>query len=192
MKKVLCLFILMCLILVSGNIFSEKIVRVTAAVAEFQPSNTVSENLAATITEYFRTHLFGKDKYILVTRENMEEILKEQDFQVSGCMSDQCVVEMGKVLGVSKVFTGTLGTVGSIYLLSIKILDVETGQIEMAKSQKANKEEDLLGAVERLVMNMLNITPSQRRRIPNSSTVVREGLVYCTDEINPYTGVLTF
>ncbi len=175
MRIVFCLFILFCLILTSGNMFSEEKALITAAVVEFQPSGAVSEDLAAIISEYFRTHLFGKDKYILVTRENMEEILKEQNFQISGCMSDQCVVEMGKVLGVSKIFTGTLGTVGSIYLLSIKILDVETGQIEMAKSQKANREEELLEAVERLALNMLDITPSRRRRTINSMSL-RAGL----------------
>ena len=116
-----CSVVLITLFLLSVVVFPEDTgKKVAAAVIDFQAKEGISENLASTISDYFRTQLFNTNKYIMVTRESMDLILKEQNFQVSGCTSQECVVQMGQMLGVSKVFTGTLGTVGSIYLLNIK------------------------------------------------------------------------
>ena len=36
----------------------------------------------------------------VIEREMMEEIIKEQGFQQSGCSTDECMVEVGKLIGV--------------------------------------------------------------------------------------------
>jgi len=59
----------------------------------------------------------------------MEEILNEQGFQQTGCTSDECVVEVGKLVGVEQMVTGTIGKIGSIYTISARIIDVETGKM---------------------------------------------------------------
>ncbi len=152
MKKSLIIFILIELFLFSVNLFADTAkAKPAVAVVDLQAKEGVSEDIASMISDYLRTQLFNTNKYILVTRENMETILKEQNFQLSGCTSQECVVQMGRMLGVSKVFTGTLGSVGSIYLINIKMLNIETGQIEKAESAKANSKEDLLAAVEKIV-----------------------------------------
>jgi TolB-like protein/opacity protein-like surface antigen len=161
-----CSVVLITLFLLSVVVFPEDTgKKVAAAVVDFQAKEGISENLASTISDYFRTQLFNTNKFILVTRESMDLILKEQNFQVSGCTSQECVVQMGQMLGVSKVFTGTLGTVGSIYLLNIKMLNIETGEMEKAASEKVTGgKEGLLEAIEIIAAKMAGLKPTLQEK----------------------------
>jgi hypothetical protein len=60
----------------------------------------------------------------------MESILQEQGFQQSGCTSTECVVEMGKLLNVQMIISGSIGKVGKIYTIDISLIDVKTARIE--------------------------------------------------------------
>ena len=62
-------------------------------------------------------------------REMMEEIIKEQGFQQSGCSTDECMVEVGKLIGVEKIVGGSISKVGRTYSVSSRIVSVETGKI---------------------------------------------------------------
>ncbi len=156
MKKFLVIFISVTFFLFSANLFADTAkAKPAVAVVDLQAKEGVSKDIAAMLSDYLRTQLFNTDRYIMVTRENMEAILKEQNFQQSGCTSQECVVQMGQMLGVSKIFTGTLGAIGSIYLLNIKMLNIETGEIEKAESEKVTGgKEGLLEAIEIIASKM--------------------------------------
>ena len=193
MKRTLIIFILIASFLFSAHLFGDPAkVKPVIAVIDFEAKRTVSNDLSSTITDYFRTQLFNINKVILVNREDMGKILEEQNFQMSGCTSTECAVQIGQILGASKIILGSLGKVGNIYLLNTKLIDVETGEILEAKSQKAENQENLLIAVERLVQIMFDFTPYQKREIETKQTQVRNGLTYCLNEINPYIGIVIF
>jgi hypothetical protein len=59
----------------------------------------------------------------------MDEVLKEQGFQSTGCTSQECVVEAGQLLGVKNIVAGSVGKVGSIYVISLRMIDVAKGNI---------------------------------------------------------------
>jgi TolB-like protein len=60
----------------------------------------------------------------------VKEILKEQKFQYSGCVTDACMVEIGKMIGVNQIVGGSISKVGNIYSVSARIINIETGEIE--------------------------------------------------------------
>ncbi|MBF0431942.1 MAG: hypothetical protein HQK83_11720, partial [Fibrobacteria bacterium] len=53
----------------------------------------------------------------------------EQKFQVSGCTSNECLIEIGQLLGVTHIITGGIGKVGGIFTLNIRMIDISTGKI---------------------------------------------------------------
>ena len=59
----------------------------------------------------------------------MVEILKEQGFQQTGCVSNECVVEIGALLGVQQMISGSIGRVGETYTIDIELISVQTGEI---------------------------------------------------------------
>ena len=57
----------------------------------------------------------------------MDDILKEQSFQLSNCTSDACLVEIGKLLNAKQIIGGNVGLIGNTYTVSLRIVDIETG-----------------------------------------------------------------
>jgi TolB-like protein len=98
------------------------------AVVDFT-GNNVSEGDCRALTDRLRAELFNTKYFKVIEREMMEEIIKEQGFQQSGCSSDECMVEVGKLIGVEKIVGGSISKVGSTYSVSSKIVSVETGKI---------------------------------------------------------------
>ena len=89
----------------------------------------ISESEAKIITDRLRTELFKTSSFNVLEREKMREILIEQGFQLSGCTSDECIIEAGKLIGVQNMVAGYIGKIGNIITLNVRIIDVESGQI---------------------------------------------------------------
>lgn len=92
-------------------------------------SQGVSESEALILTERIRTELFQTGKYIVLERSNMQDILKEQGFQQSGCTGDECVVIAGRMLGLQQMVAGAVSKFGRIYTITLRLIDVESGKI---------------------------------------------------------------
>jgi len=133
--------------------------KTTAAVMDLEAKEGISKGVTSTLSDYLRTQLVNTDKYIIVTRENMEEILKEQQFQAVNCTSDRCIVEAGKLLGVRKMFAGSIGKVGITYIISLRIINIQSGKIEKAETEKCyNCEEDsLLTSIENIAYGITGL-----------------------------------
>ncbi|MCB7130164.1 MAG: hypothetical protein J3T61_11570, partial [Candidatus Brocadiales bacterium] len=89
----------------------------------------VSQMEALVLTNRLGTHLVQLGTHQVIERGQMEQILKEQDFQISGCTSNECAVEVGRVLGCELMLAGSFGKIGSIYTIDMRIVDVESGSI---------------------------------------------------------------
>lgn len=102
----------------------------------------ISQSEAAGLTDRFRTDLVRTNLVTVVERGQMESILAEQDFQLTGCTSEECAVEIGQLLGVTSMVAGTIGKIGSTYIIDIRMIDVKTGQIRMSLKKDYRGEVD--------------------------------------------------
>ena len=99
------------------------------AVVDFR-GNNVTEGDCRALTDRLRVELFNTKYFKVIEREMMEQIIKEQGFQQSGCSTDGCMVQVGKLINVEKIVGGSISQVGNIYSVSARIVNVETGEIE--------------------------------------------------------------
>ena len=154
--KTIRIFFVVFLLFFTSLAFSQE-QKITSAVMDLRAEEGVSQSVARTLSDYLRTQLINTDKFIFVTRENVEEVLKEQKFQLSGCTDQECIVEVGKLLGVRKMFTGSVGKVGATYIINLKIIDVESGKIEKAEKEECAKckEDALLVSVNNIVNKII-------------------------------------
>jgi TolB-like protein len=77
----------------------------------------------------FETELAKTGKVQVLERRSMGLILQEQGFQQSGaCNTSECQVQVGQLLGVDRIITGTLTKVDKLYTLNLKMVDVGSGQ----------------------------------------------------------------
>lgn len=114
------------------------------------------------LSNRLRTLLVNLNGYKVVERSRMEEILNEQGLQQSGCTSDECVIEVGKLLGVQKMLAGSFGKFGNIYTLELRIIDVQTAKIESSTNYDYRSEIEnlLLEGVETALRTLLLKTDS--------------------------------
>jgi len=155
MKK-LCVFLV--LLFAAFNLCAQQTntQKTTAAVMDLEAKEGVAASVASSLSDYLRVQLINTQKFDIVTRENMEDVLKEQKLQMSGCTSNECVVQMGQLLGVHKMFTGVVTKVGATYVVTLKIINVESGKIEKAETEECAKcEEDALLVSMRNIANKI-------------------------------------
>jgi len=122
----------------------------TIAVAALE-SFGISHDEASTLTENVRTSIVGTEYFQVVSRTDMERILREIEFQRSdACSETQCLVEMGRALAATKMVGGTVGKAGGIFNFTLRFVDVETGKIEFSVVEDVDNPRDLLRAVRAL------------------------------------------
>jgi hypothetical protein len=100
--------------------------------------NVFSNNveLATFTVDELEYQLVTTKQFTIVDRKTLDTIRSEQEFQLSGEVSDQSAVSIGNMLGAGIVITGNISGSGSIQRLTLKALDVKTAQIiTMAREQ---------------------------------------------------------
>lgn len=113
------------------------------AVINLKNGNGISEGEAELISDRLRVELFNTGLVNVMERDQMQEILKEQGFQQSGACTDQaCLTEMGQMLGVNGMVSGSIGKLGSMFMVNLRVIDVQTGQITGVV------KEDIRGGIE--------------------------------------------
>lgn len=113
----------------------------TAAVLDFAALAGISKPAAAALTSKFRHYLSKTNVYNLLDRSDMEEILKEQAFTLTGvCNSAECAIEIGQLLSAEKIITGDIGKIGQTYTFTAKVIDVTTGKIDRSESDEYKGE----------------------------------------------------
>jgi TolB-like protein len=124
-----CLFIAL---VVSMAVMAQD-VKYTIAVSDLKGQG-IDEPTAAILSDRLRTDLFKTGKITVLERGVMQDILKEQGFQQTACTSDTCIVQVGQLLGVSHMISGTLGKLEGMYTLDIRMFEVSSGKIVYSES----------------------------------------------------------
>jgi TolB-like protein len=88
-----------------------------------------NSNLSAYVVEELEYQLVSSRKFTIVDRNALDAIRREQNFQMSGDVSDDSAVSIGQMLGANIVITGSITGAGTNQRLSIRALDVRTAEI---------------------------------------------------------------
>jgi len=84
---------------------------------------------ASFILDEVEFRLITSGRFSIVDRQRLEQIRIEQNFHLSGEVSDASAASIGNLLGASIVITGDIGTDLLGNRLTLRALDVNTGQI---------------------------------------------------------------
>jgi len=121
---------------------SETDIESKLAVAVIQlDANGISTAEARALTDRLRLEIFNYGVYEVMERDKMTRILDEMQFQLSGCTSNDCAIEVGRLVGVKKMIAGSVSKVAELYTVSIRMIDVTEGRIE------ATAVEDIEGSL---------------------------------------------
>jgi len=105
--------------------------KLTISVMDLNVTSGLSPQEVSMLTDKLLNEFVNTKFYKVVERSKRDEILKEQGFQQSGaCDQGACLVEAGQLLGVQKMVGGTIGKLGVMYVVELRIMDVKTGEID--------------------------------------------------------------
>ena len=108
----------------------------------------VSEIEAEVLSEKFRAHISeiiespefkardDRDQYLVVEQSQIDKILEQFEIQNIGCVSDSCAIVFGRMLQVDRIVIGQIGLVGNTFLVSARIVDVESRKAISSSSRE--------------------------------------------------------
>jgi len=130
--------------------------RITLGVLDFEAKNTNKKNAEA-VTELLRTSLFNTGRFVVVEREKISQVLEEQQFQSTGLTVMDQAVEIGRLLNVQKIMAGSLSRLGDTFVLNTRIVDVQSGVVDLAVSKKSTGgEENLPETIDELARTIMD------------------------------------
>lgn len=135
LKKILLSFVTVAFIL------SAQTIKPRVGIIPFVAKNASGTD-AEIIEELFRGVVVNSGMFEVLDRNNMDTILKEQEFQQTGCTDSDCAVQVGRLLNMQFMFYGSLMKLGSSYIISVGMVNVETGQIVKTAQRRFAKIDD--------------------------------------------------
>ncbi len=134
----------------------------------------VTTGQAEIIADRLRIKLFNTGAVNMMERDQMKEIMSEQGFQQSGvCTDDACMVEIGELLGVERLVSGSIGKLGKMFLCNFRVIDVQTAKIIGVVSI------DITGGIEEVVGHLPSIA---KKLVDTSKIAVKRGELFIDAE----------
>lgn len=135
-------------------------------------ANGISTTEASILTDRFRAELVQLKEYSVIERASMEEVLKEQGFQQSGCVTDECVVEVGQMLGAQQMVGGSIGRLGNVFTITARVIDVQSGEI--IKVTTYDHEGDI-GSLLKTGMRQVALDLFSKQEVASVSAILNTG-----------------
>jgi len=113
--------------------------------------------VAIILSEALREELFRLGNFILVNRENMNQVLQEVRLGQTGLIDEKQAIQAGKALAVNQIIIGRLASIGRSSLLQAKRVNTETHNTMSISSLKCKKgkEEVLLDRMKELAVKLI-------------------------------------
>jgi TolB-like protein len=123
------------------------------AVVEFDVNiNTPKANRdAVTVRNLVESQMVATQKYQIITRTDIDKLLENQRIQVSSIGSAENIRKL-QLQNISYIVTGSVDAMDSDYLITVKLLDVSTGQFSHSANAFMNSSSrDLYNGVIQLI-----------------------------------------
>lgn len=123
--------------------------RIKIAVLDFdlRGEGYETEDMGSIVAEWFITALVNDGRFDVVERRLLQKVLEEQKLSVSGVVDESSATQLGRLLGVKAIISGSLMRFSNVMEVNARIIDVESASIiaaESVKSTTAIRLEDLV------------------------------------------------
>jgi TolB-like protein len=128
----------------------EKIPRI--AVFELVDTNVAAEQekYGEAIAGMLMTDLINGKVFQVIERSEVDRMMNEMAFQVSGAVDANTAKRIGEILGVDILVFGTVAKFGQVVETDIRLVDTQTGRAILAEHAKSESGIDIRTMVENL------------------------------------------
>ena len=166
-KKAQCNIFSLIIILIIGNFpLSASPLKPVVAIMDTTGSG-ISISLCNTVNSLIIQKISSSERFETVDKSRIQKILKEIAFQQKGVTDSESSKKAGKLLSADKLIFSSITRASNIsmvqdeedFLVSISIVDVETGKVDYSKSEKSKGASELTNAAELTLTNVLLNSP---------------------------------
>lgn len=129
----------------AGKRIVEKKTETIYSVAVFLFKNTLMDksidNLKEGIAETITTQMVTSQRFKMVERTQLNIIMEEHRLDLTGIIDPETVKEIGKVLGVEFIVTGSFQKIGNRFKFEARFVETDTGIICGAETVTGYKTE---------------------------------------------------
>lgn len=150
MRPLVLLFLITAL---STGLFAQTKEKPSIAVASLDAKGAPSE-LADAVTDLLTSEIIATGEFQVVERGQIKKILSEQALQQSGLLEPEGASAAGKLLSVQRILVGSVAQFDFGKVVTIRLVNVETGKVEVSDRQVAESDRKLLSAVSHLALNL--------------------------------------
>lgn len=136
------------------------------AVLDFTNRADLPQREVDYLTELVRTEarrMLPRDKYLIITKESIQQLLPPDKKNLSECVGE-CEVETGRMIGAQYLATGEVVKFGGQLRLTVRLYNVETGNLLESRKARGVKVLDLETPIERLSTVLFAVLPGAYRR----------------------------
>lgn len=115
------------------------------AIMEFPDVNGTITELGKLIPEELTTRLFQTGEFQVVERQLLNKVLEEQKLGMSGMIDASSAAQIGKLLGVDAIVTGTVTDRGDAIRINARMIETEKAHVFAVASVSVIRENHLIG-----------------------------------------------
>ncbi len=148
MKTIMALLFSLSILLPAGEAAAD-FNKTKIAVLDFQMQGEPfdNEDMGIIVAEWFITAMVREGRFDVVERRLLQKILGEQQLAMTGVVDAGSATQIGKLLGVKVIITGSVMRLGEVTEINARIIDVESASIitaENVKSASTGRLQDLV------------------------------------------------
>jgi len=119
--------------------------KTSVAIYPIRPSGAADKAVASALTSLLSAELTPSPRVSVIEEAMLKEVMERQALNISdACDDTACQVAIGKLVQARKMISGDLVKLGTRYILSLKLVDVQSGALDFStKDECACSEEQV-------------------------------------------------
>ena len=113
------------------------------AIVEFSSLDGQVTKLGSFLAEELITRLFLTEKFEVIERHLLNKVVKEHKLSLSGIVNPSSAMELGKILGVDAIVSGSITDLGTYLKINARVIATETGKIFSVATVKLKKDDTI-------------------------------------------------
>lgn len=153
--KLICA-IMVIMIAASFDAFAQN--KATLGILNIESKGVIPD--AEAIGNIVRLEIEKTKVYNVIDIFDIKDVLKKNNVDMNACFGKSCVLEAGKLLNADKMALGSVERFGENIAVTLKVLDVKTGEIEKTNTTEyLNLQKEIQKMIEISVKKLLGLEP---------------------------------
>src|SRR5512137_2610605 len=117
---------------------------------QMQGEESSSKDMGKIVAEWLITGLVETGRFDVIERRLLEKLLEEQKLGATGAIDPSSAAQLGKILGVKTIVSGTVTSVEGYTEINARLINVDTASIvaaEKVSAKSAGKLRDLVALI---------------------------------------------